>query len=186
MMSDKKIISDFIQLQSNYHRTYFALQEKKRENEQLITQMNKLKDDYSNLQKKYESLKQVQQINNQAECELKRENKGLLAKNKQLQRDSLSKSIIKMDPTTPDSSKLNKTPTTRSSLNDTSKPVQKRTRKQLADRKVKKLTEHRKCRGKYQYLVQWKNQSENDDQWVDEKDLNCPSLLNNYKKTHQM
>lgn len=186
-MSDKKLISDFIQLQSNYHRTYFALQEKNRENEQLKTQMKRLKDDYSNLQKKYESLKQVQQMDIQANCELKRENNGLLAKNKQLQRDSLSKTIITMNSTTPVSSKPKKTPSTRSTLNGPSKQVQKRTtRKQLADFEVESLIKHRKWRGKYQYLVRWKNYSEQDDRWVTENDLNCPSLLKNYKRTHQM
>lgn len=183
MMSDKKIISDFIQLQSNYHRTYFALQEKNRENEQLKTKIKKMNDDYLNLQKKYESLKLAQQVNIQAKCELKRENNGLLAKNKQLQRDSLSKTITKMDSPAPVRSTPKKTPYTRPTLNGTPKKVQQRpTRKQL----VQSLIKHRKWRGKYQYLVRWKNCSEKDDRWVNENDLNCPSLLRSYKRTHRM
>lgn len=101
-MSDKKIISEFIKLQSDYHRTYFVLQEKNKENEHLKTQIKKMNEDYSNLQKENKNLKQLQHVNNQTESELKRENKGLLAKIKQLQRDSLSKSVIEMHPSTPD------------------------------------------------------------------------------------
>lgn len=192
-MSYKKIISEFIQLQSVYHRTYFVLQEKNKENEQLKTQIEKLREDYSNLQKENENLKQMRQVNNQAESELKRENKGLLAKIKQLQRDSLSKNISKMDPSTPVpklkpslSVKQNKTPASHSKLNRTPKLTKKRTKKQLEDYEVEGLIRHRKWRRKYKFLVRWKNCLEDDDRWVDEKDLNCPSLLKDYKRTHQM
>lgn len=195
-MSDKNIISEFIQLQSDYHRTYFVLQEKNKENEQLKTQMKKMNEDYSNLQKENEHLKQLQHVNNQTESELKRENKGLLAKIKQLQRDSLSKNIIKMHPSTPDtkpqlSLKQDKTPAVRSKLNSTPKPTIRRkttrkTTKQLEEYEIKDLINHRKRRGQFQFLVRWKNYSEDDDRWVHEKDLNCPSLLKDYKRTHQM
>lgn len=179
-----KIISDYIQLQSDFHRTYFALQEKNSENDRLKKQIEELESDYFDLQKEHEHLKRMQQESMEAESVLKRENKGLLAKIKQLQRDSLPKTA--MLPTTPHSSKLNKTLATPSESKKTPKSVKKTRKKMELDYEVDSLIKHRTWRGKLQFLVRWKNYSKEDDRWIDEKNLNCPSILKEYRKKHKM
>lgn len=182
-MCNKNIISEYIQLQSDYHRTYFALQEKNKENEQLKIQIEKLRSDYLNLQKEHENIKHVQQASKEAESPLRRENNQLLAKIKQLKRDSLPKTI--MESRTPINS--NKTPLIRPKLNETPKTNKKRKpRKKMKEFEVESIINHRKWRRKIQFLVRWKNYAEEEDQWIDEKHLNCPSLLKNYKRINQM
>uniref|UniRef100_A0A1B6MN70 Chromo domain-containing protein n=1 Tax=Graphocephala atropunctata TaxID=36148 RepID=A0A1B6MN70_9HEMI len=46
---------------------------------------------------------------------------------------------------------------------------------------VDKLVKSRQTKGKMQYLVRWKGYSSRDDTWEDEKDLNCPELLEKFK-----
>lgn len=48
---------------------------------------------------------------------------------------------------------------------------------------VEKLLKHCACdKDGIQYLVRWKNFSEKDDTWQKESDLNCPRILNEYKR----
>lgn len=185
-MDGKKIISDYIQLQRDYHRTYFALQEKNEENKQLKTQLQKISGDYSQLKTEHANLKQTLQGNNVAEAALKQENKTLLAKIKQLKRDSLPTTKIKMEPTTPLDFKLNQTPSIQCELKTTLNASMKRNQKQSENYEVQSLIKHRRRARKIQFLVRWKNYSEEDDQWIDEKNLNCPALLHEYKTKHRM
>lgn len=188
-MSNEKLISDYIQLQKDYHFIYFALQEKISENEKLRKDIEKIKSDYLNLQTEHEKCNHVPDT--KIDSELKHENKELLAKVKQLQRDSPSKTIIKMVQTNPINS--NKTPSRITNMdkntspcaasNETPKPTKHRKGKNY---EVDSLIGHRKYRGRLQFLVRWKNYSSEDDRWVDEKNLNCPALLKNYKKANQM
>lgn len=162
---------------------YFALQEKNRENDQLKIQIEKFKSDCLKLQKENEYLKHVQQASNEVEHQLKRENNQLLAKIKQMKRDSLPKTT--MEPTTPINTQ--KSSSARPELNKTPKTIKKRKlRNDLKEYEVESLIDHRKWRGKIQFLVRWKNYAEEEDRWIDEKNLNCPSLLKNYKHLHQM
>lgn len=73
-----------------------------------------------------------------------------------------------------------------------SKPKMKiKSKKKEKDKKneiyeVERLLDHRTYRGKLQFYVRWKNFSKDEDSWVNEKDLNCPLMLKNHLKAHQM
>ncbi|KAG8278181.1 hypothetical protein J6590_027441 [Homalodisca vitripennis] len=62
----------------------------------------------------------------------------------------------------------------------TPKPVAKQNGEEESY-EVEKLIDSREVRGKTQFLVRWKGYSRADDTWEDEKDLNCPELLQKFK-----
>lgn len=48
---------------------------------------------------------------------------------------------------------------------------------------VKEIVRHKKEKGKFLYLVRWDGYDSDEDSWVKEKDLNCPSILRKYKNS---
>lgn len=48
---------------------------------------------------------------------------------------------------------------------------------------VKEIVGHKKDKGKFLYLVRWDGYNSDDDSWVKEKDLKCPTILRKYKKS---
>lgn len=47
---------------------------------------------------------------------------------------------------------------------------------------VEAILGHRGKKGKYQYLIRWKNYPPSEDSWEKEANLNCPEILLEYKK----
>lgn len=47
---------------------------------------------------------------------------------------------------------------------------------------VDKLIDHKKTRTGIRYLVRWEVYSPKDDTWVEESNLHCPQLLDEYKR----
>uniref|UniRef100_A0A1B6H4V6 Chromo domain-containing protein n=1 Tax=Cuerna arida TaxID=1464854 RepID=A0A1B6H4V6_9HEMI len=62
----------------------------------------------------------------------------------------------------------------------TPKPVAKQNGEEESY-EVEKLLDSKEIRGKTHFLVRWKGYSKGDDTWEDEKDLNCPELLQKFK-----
>ena len=48
---------------------------------------------------------------------------------------------------------------------------------------VEKILDQRTKNGKIEYLLKWKRYPASDNSWVSESNLNCPILLNEYRKT---
>ena len=53
-------------------------------------------------------------------------------------------------------------------------------------KEVEKILEHRELDNETEYLVKWKYLSDNDNEWVKEKDFNTKEIINKYKKLLKM
>lgn len=143
----------------------------KAEKADLIDQYISLKQKYQELFYKHEEKKtendhlkqQIRELQNEnkelkslSDTNVHRENKQLIAKVKQLRRSSCAVTVtpIKSSP--------------------------KREKKE--EYEVEKIVKHRGRKGKREFLVRWKNFSNDQDTWVKETDLSCPAILKNYKE----
>lgn len=62
----------------------------------------------------------------------------------------------------------------------------KRHRKQVDRFEVDRLLEHKIENGDRLFLIRWKGYEKSHDSWEREKDLSCPHILKQYKKTHKL
>lgn len=154
----ENLVKDFIKLQSQYQQTYFNLQESERENKQLKTEINKIKTEKIELEKRLELLQTTKKPESNFGCE----NNRLQAKVKQLMRDSLPKTPLK---------------TKNEVLTDLN---------ESGEYEVDCLIGHKKKNGKYIFLVRWKGFSSTHDSWLSQRDLKCPALLKEYIKKHNL
>uniref|UniRef100_A0A1A9Z626 Chromo domain-containing protein n=1 Tax=Glossina pallidipes TaxID=7398 RepID=A0A1A9Z626_GLOPL len=51
---------------------------------------------------------------------------------------------------------------------------------------VEKIIGHKKVRGIFHFLMRWKGFTEDDDTWEPEHALNCPAILEKYKKENRL
>lgn len=50
---------------------------------------------------------------------------------------------------------------------------------------VEKIVGHRTIKGRRQFLVRWKGYNASSDSWENEKDLNCPNLIEDFLMNEQ-